>query len=112
MMARSVFMLTAGIFCFVHSHAVRRKSDTTHQDVAFFRGVSLPLAKKSKAGRATALYLSRCDFKKRKAKAAAFIQGKIEAHLLRKLIVHDSIDISYCCRFASYAFLYKFYLIL
>ena len=68
MMAGSVFLLTADIFCFVQSQAVRRKSDTTHQDVAFFRGVSPPLAKKSKAG-ATALYLSRCDFKKKKSKS-------------------------------------------
>ena len=62
-------MLTAGIFCFVHSQAVRRKSDITHQDVK----------------------------EKSKAKAIAFIQGKTEAHLLRKLIVHDSLkNVKFC----------------
>ena len=74
MMAGLFFMLTTANFLF-YFQAIRRKSDTTHQDVALFRGVSLPLAKKSKAG-ATALYLSRCDFKKRIANAAAFIQEK------------------------------------
>lgn len=97
MMAGSVFLLTADIFCFVHSQAVRRKSDTTHQDVAFFRGVSPPLAKKKVKQEPLPYTCQDVTLKKRKAKATAFIQGKIESHLLRKLIVHDYFkNVTYC----------------
>ena len=97
MMAGLVFMLTTGIFCFVHSQAVRRKSDTTLQDVAFFRGVSPPLAKKKVKQEPLPYSCQDVTLKKSKAKATVFIQGKMEAHLLRKLIVHDYLkNVKYC----------------
>ena len=78
-------------FLFWHSQAARRKSDT-----ALIKMWHYLEAKKVKQE----LLPYTCQdvtLKKSKAKAAAFIQGKTEAHLLRKRMVHDYLkNVKYC----------------